>query len=215
MADRGLYGAPFLFDLAVWFHRLVTVVWLKKYMHRAYVFSMSMENLTNQLGALTLALADEQNLIVTAIAGANVSASALVVVLGLYPGETIRDAAQVLSLSHSATVRLVEQLVEKGLVERMTGQDRREVQLRLTRRGKLVRQQLLKARADLFARALSRLTAAELRVAETLVGTMLATITEDEVHADRICRFCDEEACGDCPVEHALDDPSGLPTGAR
>ena len=38
---------------------------------------------------------------------------------------------------------------------------------------------------------------------------MLAALTTDEVTGYRICRLCDEAACGgltECPVECALED---------
>lgn len=170
-------------------------------MRSAYVCDMSKENLINQLGALALAIVDKQFEAGLQAGGTSASAAALVSVLGLHPDETISDMAAVIGLSHSATVRVVDRLEEKGLVARRVGGDRREIRLRLTRKGNALRRRFLDKRSHAIAQAVDRLSVDEAVEAERLIAKMLVALPESVVHGDRICRFCDEEACGECPVE--------------
>jgi DNA-binding MarR family transcriptional regulator len=68
---------------------------------------------------------------------------------------TIRTIAERLQIQHNSAVELVQRSVERGLIERRTGQnDRREASLRVTLRGERVLQRLTVAhRAELRSAA--------------------------------------------------------------
>jgi DNA-binding MarR family transcriptional regulator len=91
----------------------------------------------------------------------------LLVLKGLRPPErpTIRTTAERLLIQHNSAVELVGRMVERGLVERRTGdRDRREVSLKITARGERVLRRLtlahrreLKSAAPLLLGALEAL----------------------------------------------------------
>lgn len=157
----------------------------------------------NRLGALTLALGDAQQDALREATGLSSSACAALVTLAQYPGTSITALSHVLGLTHSVTVRLVDGLVQGGLVTRSPGDDRRLVTLRLTEGGK-ERYELVRAtRAEVLERTLSVLTAKDRAHLERLMSVLLTALTESRPVADHLCRLCDEAACGGdaCPVE--------------
>lgn len=161
------------------------------------------DRLPNLLGALALALVDEQDRRMRTASGLSPSASAAVNTLAESPGETVAGLAAVLGLTHSATVRLVDDLERRGLVARRPGGDRRSVALHLTERGVALRAAIVEARAQALAEALDELGATERDALDGLAIVLLRRLTTGRRAADHICRLCDEAACGreDCPVE--------------
>ena len=150
----------------------------------------------NLLGALSVAVASRLDTSSEAAA-----LTALHVYLGGRPIEALR---RVLGLSHPATVRLVDRLVARGLVERTPGTDRRSVALRLTDEGALRARDLLRARGEAIDAVLCGLGPADAERLAPLLEKLLAGLVEDRADARRICRFCDADACGHhagrCPV---------------
>jgi MarR family transcriptional regulator, negative regulator of the multidrug operon emrRAB len=161
--------------------------------------------LANRLGAVSTALSD---MIVLngppEVPSAGPETAALNTV-SLWPGTRIDELAAILGLSHSGTVRLVDRLAEKGLVERRQHPtDARAAALHTTAEGT--------ALADTFQRhRLARLTTLvktlpeerQDRLAET-IEDLLRLLASDVTGANRICRFCDERICtlDICPTEH-------------
>jgi DNA-binding MarR family transcriptional regulator len=174
-------------------------------MQIAYVYSMKKNTAENQLGALCLALADAQTRAVTEAAGVNAKAGALMAVLGIHTDESIVDASLFLDLSHSATVRLVDQMVTKGILVRRPGVNKRSVRLSLTQKGRRLRRNVLDARQAVLEDALSPLTAEERKLTTKLLQRLLIHQVTSRTAADRICRLCDEEVCPNCPVEQVAD----------
>jgi DNA-binding MarR family transcriptional regulator len=150
----------------------------------------------NLLGALGLAVADR---IAEAAGpgGAGSAAEALVALNGTGAGGTIDSLARVVGLTHSGTVRLVDRLARGGLVERRTGADGRSAALFLTPAGRRAARRVLARREAGVQSVLAPLTRAErtvfTRLAEKLLGEL-------EAPKRRVCRLCDAEACGECPV---------------
>lgn len=166
---------------------------------------MKNDGVENQLGALCLALVDAQAQAVVGVSGVNAKASALMTVLGIHHDETIADASSFLDLSHSATVRLVAQMVDRGLILRRPGSDKRAVKLSLTSKGKRLRNAVLEVRRCVLRDALSPLDVEERAVMARLLERMLTHQVKGRTSADQICRMCDEEACPNCPVETAVE----------
>ena len=101
--------------------------------------------LENIVGAMSLAMVDKMEQAFAAETGRGPSAVAALMQIGVEPGLSIERLRRIIALSHSASVRLVDQLVAEGLVRReiSTGSDKRARALYLTaaRRGRVQRGQ--------------------------------------------------------------------------
>jgi MarR family transcriptional repressor of emrRAB len=173
----------------------------------------------NILGAVSLAVADRVRQAVERGAGQGGSSPAALVSLATYlDGSPIDSIRGPLGLTHSATVRLVDRLVEAGLVERREGPDRRSVAVELTSAGHEVAAQAAVARAKALEEALAGLDAAERAELARLHEKVLATLTSGRASAGRICRLCDARACGHwegrCPVTRAADAAEARAAGS-
>jgi DNA-binding MarR family transcriptional regulator len=157
----------------------------------------------NLLGAISLALADEQQAAAAAVAGHGASGPAALVLLGdLAGGATIEELRRALGLTHSGTVRLVDRLVGGGLVERRVGGDARSVSLHLTGSGRRIARRVVAARETVLERALIGLEPRQRADFERLLEVVLGELGASRA---RVCRLCDTAVCGHCPVE---DKPS-------
>lgn len=162
-----------------------------------------MDRPTNLLGALALALTDTTLRAMQTESRLGPSAVAALVTLGAPPAPSVAALAAILGLTHSATVRLADDLGRRGLVLRGRGADRRAVGLHLTPEGAVLRQRLLAARAAVLEDALAAVPEPERAAFERAVTQVLEALTTGRAAADHLCRFCDEAACGGeaCPVE--------------
>ena len=122
------------------------------------------------------------------------------VVIGYDLGPTNDQLRRILGLSHSGTVRLVDRLVLDGLVERREGRDKREIALYVTRRGKALREQILKDRLAAIRPLLSPLSEDEQESLWALLHKMLSAMTTDDIERRNLCRLCDNRVCTDCPI---------------
>ena len=167
----------------------------------------SSERLANLVGAWALAVADRLEEATMAAAGRSGRAPAALVALHEFAGgETIDDLSHVLGLTHSATVRLVDALVDDGHVARgCRAGDRRSVALRLTASGREAAGRVIRARARAVETTLDGLSEAQRRTLTTLVERLtgdVAALRLDEraqglpPSGGWLCRLCDFEACG-------------------
>ncbi len=164
----------------------------------------------NLLGAVALAVADRVRAAADRGAGLGGSApAALVSLAGYLDGSPIDSVRGPLGLTHSATVRVVDRLVDAGLARRREGADRRSVSVELTRAGHNAAAEAARARAGALEEALAGLDPAERAELARLHEKLLATLTDGRASAGRICRLCDSHACGHwqgrCPVTRAAD----------
>jgi DNA-binding MarR family transcriptional regulator len=162
----------------------------------------------NLLGALALAMADRMAGAIEATAAASVTAAtALSAMNDFLEGTSIDLLAQVLGLTSSGTVRLVDRLSEAGYVRRTRGADARTTSIVLTEAGRRVAANIAAARADLLSGALADLTAAERQVFEGVTGRVLAGLVREPGATRWICRLCDTTTCGRadgrCPLANA------------
>jgi DNA-binding MarR family transcriptional regulator len=159
----------------------------------------------NLLGALVVTLHDEMQS-ATADAAEHGAAypAALATMLG-EPGLSIESLRQILGLSHSGTVRLLDALEEEGTVARRSGKDARSVALQLTAAGKRQARAVLEARRHSLEPALNALTGPELAQLVRLTEKLLGALTRSRQHSDHVCRLCDLSVCPDatCPVNCA------------
>jgi DNA-binding MarR family transcriptional regulator len=162
----------------------------------------------NLVGSGALFVADRLREAVTEAAGVEGSGPAALVALDQYAeGEGVDLLSRALSITHSGAVRLVDQLVERGLLRRApSDRDRRAVALYLTPAGRRAAKRVAAARRQAMADALAPLTPAERLQLGDLLGCVVAGQTWDREDARRICRLCDGDACGHpdrCPVTQA------------
>ena len=160
-----------------------------------------MDSTTNLLGALTRALSDRVDAALRENLNRSGEAASAIVFLGYTPGISVEILRQVLSLSHPGTVRLIDRLVEDGLVERRKTEDGRAVALHLTRDGDKLRTELLNVRNDLLETALDSLSKEERKDFGRLIAKVLSTLPETELDKHHICRQCSVSLCSsDCPI---------------
>lgn len=169
--------------------------------------AMSTRTRTNNLlGAFGLAVGDRIRGVTEHAGGHGAAAPAALTALHQFlSGGSIEDLRDVVGLSHSGTVRLVDRLEADGLVERRHGADGRAVSLRLTRAGRRRSQRIQAARAQALEAIVDTLSDVERSQLESVLERLLATLTEQRVEARLagapptggwLCRLCDLGACG-------------------
>ena len=150
----------------------------------------------NVLGALTLAVDDRVAAAMAEAAGGWTVAAALSSMADFLDQPTIGRLQDVLGLTPSGAVRLVDRMAELGLVERSRGSDLRTRHVTLTRTGRGVAARVRAARAAAIELALAGLGAAERRTLDDLLGRLLVSTVATGSGAGWTCRLCDTRACG-------------------
>lgn len=158
----------------------------------------------NVLGALALVVTDRMTDAVAAAAGLSVTAAtALSALHHFLDAPSIDLLRQVLGLTSSGTVRLVDRLVEAGYVTRGTASDRRSTAIVLTDAGRAAAERVSAARAALLEDLLSVLSDEERATFEALVSRVLAATMREPGAVRWTCRLCNTGVCraepGDCP----------------
>jgi DNA-binding MarR family transcriptional regulator len=166
------------------------------------------EQAANLIGALGSAVTDRVRAAVTATAGgAENDATALSALLHFLVDPRIDQLAQVLGLSSSGTVRLVDRLERQGLVRRSAGDDARATTVTVTAAGRARAEVISRARTELLERALAPLTPEERDQFGELAGKILVGIMFPPGAYGWMCRLCDTDRCGrpegHCPVARA------------
>lgn len=169
----------------------------------------------NVVGALALVLTDRMaDAVEGAAAQAESGATALSALVHVLPPDPSIDLLrQVLGLTHSGTVRLVDRLEAAGQVRRVAGGDGRSTAVRLTAAGRRAASRVTIGRAAELHVALQVLTSHEQEQLADLAGRVLAGLRRDGAGAAQgsverwTCRLCDTAACGRlqgrCPVAGA------------
>lgn len=127
------------------------------------------------------------------------------VLIGLEPGMSNDRLRRILGLSHPGTVRLVDRLVNDGLLERSLGRDGREIALHLTKKGQKCCSRLLKNRMAVVRPLLEVLDSNEQEILSKLLHKMLSAVPNSEIETYTICRMCDESVCDNCPLPEKFD----------
>jgi DNA-binding MarR family transcriptional regulator len=159
----------------------------------------------NVLGALALTLSDQMTSAIATATGQSVSAAAALSALAEFlDAPTVDRLAQVLGLTHSGAVRLVDRLAQDGLVARGPGDDRRSRSITLTSAGREMAAQACDARAGVLERGLSELNDAERQTLDALMARVMTGVVNAKDGGAWICRLCDFDACeraaGHCPA---------------
>jgi DNA-binding MarR family transcriptional regulator len=162
------------------------------------------ERSANLLGALALAVTDRMSDAVTAAGGQSQTAAAALSALHHFlDAPSVDLLRQVLGLTPSGTVRLLDRLQAAGYVSRGSGKDGRSVAVMLTAAGRAAAERVSDARARLLEETLSPLSDGERATFETLVAKILVGMMREPGAVRWTCRLCDTGTCrgepGDCP----------------
>jgi MarR family transcriptional repressor of emrRAB len=157
----------------------------------------------NILGALSLLIQDRVESAWQTELDLSPMAAAAIVQIDNDPGSSIELIASHIGLTHSATVRLVDKLVERGLVEKdRARKDARAQSLTLSKAGKRVAQQLHAVRNRVIDGLLSDLDPGQRKGLEEAIRAILHRSVEPGREADVTCRVCDDRRCTPdiCPI---------------
>lgn len=168
----------------------------------------------NLLGALSLILADQTADAVAQAAGRSDSAgAALSALLHFLDRPSIDLLRQVLGLTSSGTVRLIDRLAESGYVERVPGSDGRSTSVVLTDAGRDAALGVSAARAQVLQGAMAGLSPDERLMLEQLAGKLLVGMMRGPGATRWGCRLCDIKVCrgtpGGCPIGNAARERYG------
>jgi DNA-binding MarR family transcriptional regulator len=174
----------------------------------------SLDRPANVFGALALVVADQIADATAEAAGRTDSApAALAALLHFLDRPTVDLLRQVLGLTSSGTVRLLDRLAEAGYVERERGADRRSAAIVLTDAGRAAAEQVCRARADVLDRVTAVLSSAERAELDRLISKILIGMMRGPGAVRWICRLCDTGICrgspGGCPVGNAARERYG------
>lgn len=151
----------------------------------------------NLLGALTVALSDRvADAVTEAASGSESAVAALSSLEDFLESPTVGLLKQVLGLTPSGAVRLVDRLEEAGFVKRAPGADARVRHLALTERGRSAAVAARKARAQVIESALASLNPTERRDLDVLLQKLLFGLRREPGATRWTCRLCDTRACG-------------------
>lgn len=167
-----------------------------------------LDQTANLLGALALVLTDRMTEAMTEAGGRPESAAtALSALRHFLDRPTIDVLRQVLGLTSSGTVRLVDRMSELGQVERGPGPDGRSTTVGLTGAGRSASERVAAARARVLLAALSGLSGAEREILRELLSRLLVNFIRGPGATRWMCRLCDTGVCrgarGGCPVGNA------------
>jgi DNA-binding MarR family transcriptional regulator len=145
------------------------------------------------------------------------AAAALSALLHFLDRPTVDLLRQVLGLTSSGTVRLVDRMAESGYVQRGPGDDGRSTAVSLTGAGRAAAESVAAARAGVLAGALDGLSPAERETLRQLMSKLLAGLIRGPGAVRWICRLCDTGVCrgsgGGCPAGHAVRARYGVHGG--
>jgi DNA-binding MarR family transcriptional regulator len=157
----------------------------------------------NILGALSLLIQDRVEGAWQSDLDLSPMAAAALVQVDNEPGSSIEAVAGRIGRTHSATVRVVDKLAERGLVEKdRARQDARAQSLKLSKAGKRTLQQLHATRNQVTDELLTSLDPAQRTALESAIRAILHRCVEPGRQADVTCRVCDDRRCTPdiCPI---------------
>ncbi len=171
-------------------------------------------HLANVIGAFALQVVTRVEIAISEDTGLSAVEATAVSALGNLgdPGLSVEQLRGVVGLSQSATVRLVDRLVGRGLVRRSgSSDDRRVTSVQLSAAGRRILARIREIRLaalDAWVASLSRDQRARLApLLDVLVATGIEPGPVGGSAADFRCRLCDPGACGHpegCPVTVAV-----------
>lgn len=162
--------------------------------------------LANLLGALSTGLADgihESTIAAAELEGA--APAALIALLDFSPDGSVHALSQVVGLTHSGAVRLVDRLVAAGYAERGPGRNARSLTVTLTPTGVAVARRVRAARQSAITRTIGQLSDSQRATLTELCESLISELTRQRLEqraaggtpaGGALCRMCDFTACG-------------------
>jgi DNA-binding MarR family transcriptional regulator len=174
----------------------------------------------NLLGALSLVVTDRMSdAIVDAGGQSQTGAAALSALHHFLQAPSIDLLRQVLGLTPSGTVRLVDRLEGAGYVRRGPGRDGRSVTVALTASGRRAAARVSNARTQVMEDVLATLSIGDRRMFDQLVSRLLVGMIRGPGAVRWMCRLCDTQTCGHdtgtCPVTRAAREKYKLDESAE
>jgi DNA-binding MarR family transcriptional regulator len=172
--------------------------------------------LANVVGALALVVTDELGRAVTDDLGSVTDAAALSALAQFLDGSTVDRVHQVLGVTPSGAVRLVDRLESAGLVIRTAGRDGRSRAVRLTDSGRDRARVVGGARSAYLRGLVESLEPDEVDALRGLLAKVMARVVAAKDGGAWTCRLCDLAACrrpqGECPAMNAARERFGAET---
>jgi DNA-binding MarR family transcriptional regulator len=172
------------------------------------------EHTANLLGALALSLHDRTSAAIAEATGQTETGAATLSALDQFLDRpTIGTLDQVVGISPSGAVRLVDRLEAEGHVKRAPGSDARSRSVTLTRSGQRAAARAARARAQVLEGVLAEFSEDDRRAIDELVSRLLIQLMRGPGARRWMCRLCDTRACGreagECPVANAARERFG------
>jgi DNA-binding MarR family transcriptional regulator len=169
---------------------------------------IDMDNLDrrdNLLGALVLTLADRIRDETEGVLGHTGGAAAALAAIAQQPGGTVEDLRRAIGRSHPAAVRIVDRLVELGLVARRPSGRGPAVALTATAEGRERAREVLAVRRRVIGETMPDLAPEETATLTVILERALENAAELPRGAT-VCRLCDKGRCrrDECPVVRGL-----------
>jgi len=168
-----------------------------------------LDRAANVLGALAGTVTDQVATAMTAATGlpakgSTTTLAALSAIAEFLHAPSVDQLRQVLGLTPSGAVRLIDRLEADGLVVRGPGPDGRSRAVTLTGPGRVTAGELARARRDVLVSMLGGLSAEEMPALERMLERMMRNAVRAKAGGAWICRLCDLTACdraaGRCPA---------------
>ena len=178
-----------------------------------------LDQAANLLGALSLVVSDRMaDAMADAGAHPESAAAALSALLYFLDRPSMDLLRQVLGLTSSGTVRLIDRMEDLGYVRRGPGADGRATTVTLTGEGRGAAERAAAARAGVLLTALAALSPAERETLRGLMGKVLAGMIRGPGAVRWMCRLCDTGTCrgaaGGCPAGNAAQARHGARNSA-
>lgn len=165
--------------------------------------------LANLIAAFSTTVSTNIEQDIAELGARNLSHEAALVAIRNHPDDSIDILSRILKLTHSGTVRLINTLVKEELVERhKSSTDARTVLLRVTEKGKIRVEKVLKTRTHASEQVITALNKNQQQDLTSILETALTHLTKSQEEARRICRLCNEQVCRSqgCPVEMSIPE---------
>ena len=168
----------------------------------------------NVLGAVALAVAAQTLAAIPTGGRSDSAAAALSALYQFLDRPTVDQLCQVLGLTHSGGVRLVDRLADAGLVERRPGADRRSRSVRLTAAGRRAARRVSDRRIAYLTSLLADFSPAEIRTLHDLLGRVMGQVVQQKQGGAWICRIATCRPAAARPATARLPAPQP-PSTAR
>lgn len=159
----------------------------------------------NQLSAFALAVNDKLDATLSENFGRSHSEIETLVSVRHCDSFTVGWLGEVLGLTHSAAVRIVDRLESDGRIRRTPQTNRRFVGLVLTPAGVELADEILNTRQEVLEHLFEDVDDKALEKALPVFRGILGQTSDSKLTSYRRCRLCDEVMCGErCPVQQTF-----------